>query len=55
MLNVLASVAQFEREVMLERQREGIAKAKASDIGRLRPGRGCPAFVLAFALSRRTA
>jgi DNA invertase Pin-like site-specific DNA recombinase len=29
MLNMLASVAQFEREVMLERQREGIAKAKA--------------------------
>ena len=29
MLNVLASVAQFEREVMLERQREGVAKAKA--------------------------
>ena len=29
MLNVLASVAQFERELMLERQREGIAKAKA--------------------------
>jgi DNA invertase Pin-like site-specific DNA recombinase len=28
MLNVLGSVAQFEREVMLERQREGIAKAK---------------------------
>jgi DNA invertase Pin-like site-specific DNA recombinase len=28
MLNVLASVAQFEREVMLERQRDGIAKAK---------------------------
>jgi DNA invertase Pin-like site-specific DNA recombinase len=28
MLNVLASVAQFEREVMLERQREGIDKAK---------------------------
>jgi DNA invertase Pin-like site-specific DNA recombinase len=28
MLNALASVAQFEREVMLERQREGIAKAK---------------------------
>jgi DNA invertase Pin-like site-specific DNA recombinase len=28
MLNVLAGVAQFEREVMLERQREGIAKAK---------------------------
>jgi DNA invertase Pin-like site-specific DNA recombinase len=29
MLNVLGSVTQFEREVMLERQREGIAKAKA--------------------------
>ena len=28
MLNMLGSVAQFEREVMLERQREGIAKAK---------------------------
>lgn len=27
-LNVLASVAAFEREMMLERQREGIAKAK---------------------------
>ena len=27
MLNVMASVAQFEREMMLERQREGIAKA----------------------------
>lgn len=29
MLNMLGSVAQFEREIMLERQREGIAKAKA--------------------------
>jgi DNA invertase Pin-like site-specific DNA recombinase len=29
MLGVLGSVAQFEREIMLERQREGIAKAKA--------------------------
>jgi DNA invertase Pin-like site-specific DNA recombinase len=28
MLNVFASFAQFEREIMLERQREGIAKAK---------------------------
>lgn len=28
MLNMLGSVAQFEREMMLERQREGIAKAK---------------------------
>lgn len=29
MLNVVGAVAQFEREMMLERQREGIAKAKA--------------------------
>lgn len=28
-LNVLGSIAQFEREMMLERQREGIVKAKA--------------------------
>ena len=28
-LTLLAAVAQFEREIMLERQREGIAKAKA--------------------------
>jgi DNA invertase Pin-like site-specific DNA recombinase len=28
MLNLLGSIAQFERELMLERQREGIAKAK---------------------------
>jgi DNA invertase Pin-like site-specific DNA recombinase len=28
MLNVIGSVAQFEREMMLERQCEGIAKAK---------------------------
>lgn len=30
MLNVLGGVAEFEREIMLERQREGIAKAKAA-------------------------
>lgn len=29
MVNLLGSIAQFERELMLERQREGIAKAKA--------------------------
>ena len=29
MFNVIASVAQFERDVMLARQREGIARAKA--------------------------
>jgi DNA invertase Pin-like site-specific DNA recombinase len=29
MFNMLGSIVQFERELMLERQREGIAKAKA--------------------------
>lgn len=29
MLNILGGVAEFERSIMLERQREGIAKAKA--------------------------
>jgi DNA invertase Pin-like site-specific DNA recombinase len=29
MLNLLGAISQFEREVMLERQREGVAKAKA--------------------------
>jgi DNA invertase Pin-like site-specific DNA recombinase len=29
MLNLIGSIAQFEREIMLERQREGIASAKA--------------------------
>ena len=32
MLNVLGGVAQFEREMMLERQREGIARAKAEGV-----------------------
>jgi DNA invertase Pin-like site-specific DNA recombinase len=32
MLNVLGSIAQFEREIMLERQREGIARAKAEGL-----------------------
>jgi DNA invertase Pin-like site-specific DNA recombinase len=30
MLTLLGGIAQFEREIMLERQREGIAKAKAA-------------------------
>jgi DNA invertase Pin-like site-specific DNA recombinase len=30
MLNMFAAMAQFEHEMMLERQREGIAKAKAN-------------------------
>ncbi|MBO6540736.1 MAG: recombinase family protein [Rhizobiaceae bacterium] len=29
MLNLMGSIAEFERELMLERQKEGIAKAKA--------------------------
>jgi DNA invertase Pin-like site-specific DNA recombinase len=29
MLNLMGSIAEFERELMLERQREGIARAKA--------------------------
>jgi DNA invertase Pin-like site-specific DNA recombinase len=29
LLNLVGSVAQFEREIMLERQREGISKAKS--------------------------
>ena len=29
MVNIIGSIAQFEREMMLERQREGIAKARA--------------------------
>jgi len=28
MINLVGSIAQFEREIMLERQREGICKAK---------------------------
>ncbi len=29
MLSLLGSIAEFERDIMLERQREGIARAKA--------------------------
>lgn len=29
MLNILGGVTEFEREMMLERQREGVSKAKA--------------------------
>jgi DNA invertase Pin-like site-specific DNA recombinase len=29
MLNLMGSFAEFEREIMLEHQREGVAKAKA--------------------------
>ena len=37
MLNMLGAVAQFEREMMLERQREGIARAKADGKYKGRP------------------
>ena len=37
MLNLLGSIAQFEREIMLERQREGIAKARAANKYKGRP------------------
>ena len=37
MLNVLASVAEFEKELMLERQQAGIAKAKAAGKYKGRP------------------
>jgi len=42
MLNVLGSVAQFEREMMLERQREGISKAKAEGKYKGRKPKGAP-------------
>jgi DNA invertase Pin-like site-specific DNA recombinase len=47
MLNMFAAMAQFEREMMLERQREGIAKAKAEgqvqgpETNRTIEGRSC--------------
>jgi DNA invertase Pin-like site-specific DNA recombinase len=37
MLNMLGSVAQFEREMMLERQREGIARVAHIDANREQP------------------
>jgi len=37
MLSVLAAIAQFERDLMLERQREGIARARAEGKYKGRP------------------
>jgi len=37
--NMVAAIAQFEREIMLERQREGIAKAKADGKYKGRPAK----------------
>lgn len=51
MLNVFGSIAQFEREIMLERQREGINKAKADGkyLGRAPTARRKSADVYALA------
>ena len=43
MLSVLGGEAAFEREMMLERQREGIAKAKAEGKYKGRKPRSLPA------------
>lgn len=48
MLNVLGSVAQFEREMMLERQREGIEVARAAGKYRGRLSRNSKDEVRAF-------
>jgi DNA invertase Pin-like site-specific DNA recombinase len=52
MLNVLGSVAQFERETMLERQREGIAKAKSE--GRYKGRKPTPAATVTKARQLRS-
>jgi DNA invertase Pin-like site-specific DNA recombinase len=49
MLTILAGVATWEREIMLERQREGIAKAKAEGKYKGRPAEIDPAKVKALA------
>lgn len=48
MLNVLGSVAQFEREMMLERQADGIAAAKAAGVYKGRKPRHDAEAVRAF-------
>jgi DNA invertase Pin-like site-specific DNA recombinase len=56
LLNLVGSVAQFEREIMLERQREGVAKAKGVGKyrGRAPTARAKSADVIAkFKASRR--
>lgn len=56
MVNMLGSIAQFERELMLERQREGIAKAKGEGKykGRAPTARARSAEVLALRDSGKT-
>jgi DNA invertase Pin-like site-specific DNA recombinase len=48
MLNLLGSVYQFERAMMLERQCEGIAKAKSAGKYKGRPLSAAPSEVLAL-------
>jgi DNA invertase Pin-like site-specific DNA recombinase len=48
MLTILAGVATWEREIMLERQREGIAKAKSEG------NKGRPASIDAAEIKRLT-
>ena len=56
MLNLLGSIAQFEREIMLERQREGIAKAKNAGkyLGRKPTARAKAAEVMVLAAQGKT-
>lgn len=49
MLTILAGVATWEREIMLERQREGIAKAKAEGKYKGRPASLDPAEIATLA------
>ena len=49
MLTILAGVATWEREIMLERQREGIAKAKAEGKYKGRPASLNPAEIATLA------
>lgn len=49
MLTILAGVATWEREIMLERQREGIAKAKAAGKYKGRPASLDPAEIATLA------
>lgn len=56
MLGVLGAVAQFERDLLLERQKEGIAKAKAAGVYRGRKAEIDPATVReAFERNNRSA
>ncbi|MGB5084081.1 MAG: recombinase family protein [Methylocystis silviterrae] len=50
LINLIGSIAQFEREIMLERQREGIAKAKDEGKykGRAKTARAKSEYVLAL-------